>query len=142
MILSCVSTLCFQEHYVKSVLIRSYSGPHSIQIRENTDQNNSEYRHFLRSGIISQMSSYLFPWFVANLISSNWKKSDVSIITDAQRFIQNPVKHLRWSFSSENSSLLEVAENFILNNWQGFEWVFDASNFAKIQVLNTHLFIA
>ena len=142
MILSCVSALCFQEHYVKSVLIRSYSGPHSIQIWENTDQNNSEYRHFLRSGIISQMSSYLFPWFVANLISSNWKKSDVSIITDAQRFIQNPVKHLRWSFSSENSWLLEVAENFILNNWQGFEWVFDASNFAKIQVLNTHLFIA
>ena len=142
MILSCVSALCFQEHYVKSVLIRSYSGPHSIQIWENMDQNNSEYRHFLRSGIISQMSSYLFPWFVANLISSNWKKSDVSIITDAQRFIQNPVKHLRWSFSSENSWLLEVAENFILNNWQGFEWVFDASNFAKIQVLNTHLFIA
>ena len=37
-------------HCVKSVLIRSYSGPYSVQMRENTDQNNSEYGHFLRSG--------------------------------------------------------------------------------------------
>ena len=45
------------KHCVKSVRIRSYSGPHfllrispySVQIRENADQNNSEYGHFLRS---------------------------------------------------------------------------------------------
>ena len=46
---------------VKSVRIRSYFGPHftvfglnrespySVRIRENADQNNSEYRHFSRS---------------------------------------------------------------------------------------------
>ena len=34
---------------VKSVRIRSDSGPYSVRIRENTDQNNSEYGHFLRS---------------------------------------------------------------------------------------------
>ena len=28
--------------------IRSYSGPHSAQMRENSDQNNSEYGLFLR----------------------------------------------------------------------------------------------
>ena len=49
-------------HCVKSVCIRSYSGPHfpafglnteryrvSLRMRENADQNNSEYRHFSRS---------------------------------------------------------------------------------------------
>ena len=33
-------------HCVKSVRIRSYSGPYSVQMRENTDQNNSKYGHF------------------------------------------------------------------------------------------------
>ena len=28
---------------MKSVCIRSYSGPNSAQMRENTDQNNSEF---------------------------------------------------------------------------------------------------
>ena len=55
-------------HYLKSVFIRSYSGPHSphsdwirrdteywsispysIQMRENAGQNSSEYRHFSHS---------------------------------------------------------------------------------------------
>ena len=34
---------------IKSVRIRSYSGPYSVRMRKNTDQNNSEYGHFLRS---------------------------------------------------------------------------------------------
>ena len=36
-------------HCVKSVRIRSYSGPYSVRMRENTDRNNSKYGHFLRS---------------------------------------------------------------------------------------------
>ena len=52
-------------HWVKSVHIRSYSGPHflafglnterysispySVQMRKNADQNNSKYGHFSRS---------------------------------------------------------------------------------------------
>ena len=36
-------------HCVKGVRIRSNSGPYSFRKRENTDQNNSEYEHFLRS---------------------------------------------------------------------------------------------
>ena len=36
-------------HCVKSVDIRSYSDPHSDRIRENADQNNSDYGHFIRS---------------------------------------------------------------------------------------------
>ena len=36
-------------HCVKSVRIWSYSGPYFPAFRLNTDQNNSEYGHFLRS---------------------------------------------------------------------------------------------
>ena len=36
-------------HCVKSVHIRSYSSLYSVQMRENTDQNNFEYGHFSRS---------------------------------------------------------------------------------------------
>ena len=58
----CLSTVKF--HYVKSVSIRSYSGPHffssispySVQMREDEDQNNSEYRHFSRSVLVSDIS--------------------------------------------------------------------------------------
>ena len=35
-------------HCVKSVLIRIFSGPYSVQMRENTDQKNSENGHFSR----------------------------------------------------------------------------------------------
>ena len=38
-----------QYHSVKIVRIRSYSGPHSVRMRENKDQNNSKHGHFLRS---------------------------------------------------------------------------------------------
>ena len=37
-------------HCVKSVRIRSFSGPYSVRMRENADQKNSEYGHFSRSG--------------------------------------------------------------------------------------------
>ena len=36
-------------HCVKSVGIRSYSGPYFPAFGLNADQNNSEYGHFLRS---------------------------------------------------------------------------------------------
>ena len=36
-------------HYVKSVRIRSYSGPYSVQMRDIAEQNKSKYGHFSRS---------------------------------------------------------------------------------------------
>ena len=36
-------------HCVKNVRVRSFSGPYSVEMWENTDQKNSEYGHF--SGI-------------------------------------------------------------------------------------------
>ena len=62
-------------HCVKSVRIRSYSGsyfpafglrisPHSVQMRENTDQNNSEHGRFSRS--VRKLESFR-QW-------NNWKE--------------------------------------------------------------------
>ena len=39
---------------MKSVRIRSFSGPYSVPIRENTDQNNPEYGHYSRSEILTE----------------------------------------------------------------------------------------
>ena len=36
-------------HCVKSVGIRSFSGPYSVRMREKTDKKNSKYGHFSRS---------------------------------------------------------------------------------------------
>ena len=42
---------------VKSVLIRSYSGPYFPALGLNTDQNNSEYGHILGSVALHKSSS-------------------------------------------------------------------------------------
>ena len=39
----------FNYHCIKSVRDWSYSGPYSVQMWENMDQNNSEYGHLSRS---------------------------------------------------------------------------------------------
>ena len=38
--------------WLKKVRIRMYSCPYFLTFRRNTDQNNSKYGHFLRSGQI------------------------------------------------------------------------------------------
>ena len=64
------SSRCY--HFVKSAHIRSYSGPYSVRMQENTDQNNSKYGHFLRSvwrrprqtvGKIFFKTQYLMPMY-------------------------------------------------------------------------------
>ena len=37
-----------KDHWVKSVRIRSFSGPYSVKMRVNANQKNSENRHFSR----------------------------------------------------------------------------------------------
>ena len=53
---------------------KSYSGqdfpvfrisPYSVRMRENADQKNSEYGHFLRSGILTKEDSF-FAGFLGN----------------------------------------------------------------------------
>ena len=40
------SYLTKNKHCVKSVRIRSFYGLYSVRMRENTDQENSKYKHF------------------------------------------------------------------------------------------------
>ena len=50
---SCAKVLVSDVRCIKSVRIPSYSGPYFPAFGLKTDQNNSEYGHFLRSGYIS-----------------------------------------------------------------------------------------
>ena len=42
---------CFRSYYGPYFPALLCISPYSVRMRENTDQNNSEYRHFLRSRI-------------------------------------------------------------------------------------------
>ena len=69
-----------QYHCVKSVPIRSYSGPYfpafglntySVQMRENADQNNSKYGHFLRSACENLINHWITLYYtIANATQS------------------------------------------------------------------------
>ena len=48
-----------EAHCVKSVRIRSYSSPYFPAFGLNTDQNNSEYGHFLHSGTSVNVNLFL-----------------------------------------------------------------------------------
>ena len=71
---------------MKSVRIRSFSGPYfpafelnteryySVRMRENTDQKNSEYGHFLRSAsdsktVMNNKPSFKFMWGVISKLT-------------------------------------------------------------------------
>ena len=63
-------------HCVKSVRIRSYSSPYflrispySVRMRDNTDENNSEYGHFSRSEYFYQK---LWTWIEKPAISMEY----------------------------------------------------------------------
>ena len=70
-------------HCVKSVRIRSYSGPHFCRIfahsnagkcGKNTDQNNSEHGHFLR-GVSHRLFWYkLFQKWVWPIATTFWRE--------------------------------------------------------------------
>ena len=74
-------------HWMKSVRIWSFCGPYLIQMRENTDQKISEYRHFSRCGWRYQedskwrkfrMFTYLFAQFLfEEFCIFHWSEHDV-----------------------------------------------------------------
>ena len=72
---------------VKSGRIRSYSGPYSAQMRENTDQNNSEYQQLLRS--VSYMTLWLymtiivsFLFYICSPFFSSWDHCLLKILNE------------------------------------------------------------
>ena len=47
------------QHCVKSISIRRYSGPYSVQIWQNVDQNNSEFEHFHAVQVIQNKIDFI-----------------------------------------------------------------------------------
>ena len=104
-----VPTLAFNYfHCVKRVRMRSYSGPfglntekygeirfispYSVQMRENTDQNNSKYGHVSRSiyhanFLIFQRLFALFQDFILNIVSHVMRQVIVSVLTSAKTML-------------------------------------------------------
>ena len=54
------------QNCAKSVRIRSYSGPYSVWMQENTDQTNSEYGNVLRS--VEPCQKSLMELFCKNIL--------------------------------------------------------------------------
>ena len=103
-------------HYVKSVQIRSFFWSvfsrirteygeilhislYSVQMRENTDQNNSKYGHFLRSASLMDQYFYTNPQGNMRLLYQNLSDTIITdFIWSYERHIQIPDIHLRWIF--------------------------------------------
>ena len=73
---------------VKSVHIRSYSGPPFPAFGLNTDQNNSEYGHFLRSVCWSSNQKYTECWLRASFLKKVLKREFFG------KVFQKPLLHL------------------------------------------------
>ena len=66
---------------VKCVRMRSFFGPHSVRMRENKDQRNSEYWHILRS--ISKHCHYLkFPLLcsIIELLMDSQRSGNLTVL--------------------------------------------------------------
>ena len=86
-------------HCVKSVRIRSFSGPYSVRMWENTDQKTSEYGHFSRS-----VSSRKFTPTTANAIIQN--TNDFLLLFIAFLESKSKFEHFR----KHDSHSLSIAE--------------------------------
>ena len=67
-------------HCVKSVRIRSYTGSNFSALGLNTDQNNSEYGHVLRSDVLQELSSAEECWCefssLCRLLTASVRRND------------------------------------------------------------------
>ena len=77
--------ICPKLHHVKSVHIRSFSGPYSVQMRKNTYQKNSEYGLFLCSVIHK----------ATRVMSEGWPKDrrNQKSIVDIKNYLEIPNIH-------------------------------------------------
>ena len=93
-------------HCVKSVRIRSYSGPYFPAFGLNTLQNNSEYGHFSRSAFWP-ITSIIFLWtidFFSTFIKVFWEFTHFG--PDC-KFLENiDVDYLKKNFSYNTSNLV------------------------------------
>ena len=73
-------------HYVKSARIGSFSGPHSVQIHENTDRKNSKHGDFSCSGSKRCQSFNIFAkivngFFFLKKLHLNWVLNTLQLLT-------------------------------------------------------------
>ena len=83
--------------------IRSKFGPYSVRMRGNTDQNSSEYRHFLRSDLFTLR---------------HWKKFLVSLKYGKTEFI---LFRLTSIFNLGASWRCTIRSEKIFSNWKPFK---------------------
>ena len=82
-------------HCVKSVNIWSYSDPYSVRMRENTDQNNSQYVNFSRSEWDSGVFLLLRSRFRLILKSTFFKKNLTVAFTKYKTDAENNTKEVK-----------------------------------------------
>ena len=89
----CVNTVL---KIVSKFMVRSYSGPYSVRMRENSDQNNLKYGDFLCSG------------FAAGI--TNFKRDSLKVLKESL-------------FRMSRSSLLNwIIEEGKKNFWKTYAW--------------------
>ena len=123
-------------HWVKGVSIRSYSGPYfeissySVGIRKNTDQNKYEYKHFLRSEScsVSLVVERSYAKMRKNLqilisgtflsTSNTWNASPIflsfhkSSIAKLFKVLKNKLRTIFWCFVSNNCRAYWIMEPY------------------------------
>ena len=71
-------------HCVEIVFVRSFSGPYSVRMRENTDQKNSEYRHCDR-----MIEIHTFPVFLFFKLEKCWGSMRCNYFSDSRSINHN-----------------------------------------------------
>ena len=84
----------FIKRYVKSVSIRSYSGPYFPAFGQNTDQNNSEYGHFLRSESCLEFSAHQYLYSLSDFeLMSRRHLPGFTVIKSVENQVNSFTKH-------------------------------------------------
>ena len=76
-------------HCMKSVSIQSSSRPYFSAFGLNMDQNNSKYRHFLRSDLPYSSSSKISIVYDVRAINSEWLKGYLSYMSKEKQSAWN-----------------------------------------------------
>ena len=92
-----------QQHCIKFVRIRSYSSSYSVQMRENTDHNNSKYGHFSRRAMIYPFYSFI----VSNSLRLYYKLYYIFIKHSCYRTVKSAI----WEIFSEFLIFCNLLQN-------------------------------
>ena len=94
-----------KQHYLESVRIWSFSGLYSVQMRENTDQKNFKYGHFLPSASLPLIQRI---WTLLQTHLSCLEERLLDIETPSRRY-ENLIKQERNAFYNlkDNTNIIK-----------------------------------